>query len=399
MTWRLNPLLLCLLLSAAAPVAQADPAFRAWVVNFCREAVAQGVTAKTCDDAFRDVQAPDATVLEKAAYQPEFKAEAWEYLDARVNERAIATGREKLREHAELLQQIERETGVERQVLLAIWSMESGYGAALQDPKRLYYLPQALATLAYADSKRASYARSQLFAALKILQRGDVARSDFYGSWAGAMGHTQFIPTSYLSYSVDEDGDGKSDIWHSVPDALATAARLLQRNGWRSQEPWGYEVILPPGFNFDESTRTLAEWQHAGVKPVGGRIFPDGSRKAELRAFQGANGPAFLVMKNFFVLKAYNNADKYALAVALLADRIAGKPAPLRDWQRPYTPLTIAEAEELQRLLAAQGFYSGEIDGKIGDESRRAIQRFQASRGEPQTGYPSQEVLLTLRAR
>lgn len=355
-------------LLACAPLATAETGFQAWIASFCREAVAQGVTAGTCRSAFQGVDAPDPVVLEKAAYQPEFKTEAWEYLDARVSERAIATGQEKLREHHALLKRLERDTGVDRHVLLAIWSLESGYGAALQNPQKLHYLPRALATLAYGDSKRARYARTQLIAALKILQRGDVTRDAFYSSWAGAMGHTQFIPTSYLAYAVDADGDGKSDIWQSVPDALATAAQLLKKNGWQSGARWGYEL--------DSSGQ-----QHG----------------KEVLALQGNQGPVFVVQKNFFVVKRYNNADKYALAVLLLADRIAGKPAPRRDWQRPYTPLTVQETEELQRLLTAQGVYAGEVDGKVGDASRRAIQQFQRSRGESGNGYPSKEVLLQLR--
>jgi membrane-bound lytic murein transglycosylase B len=248
--------------------------------------------------------------------------------------------------------------------------MESGYGAALKKPDSLHYIPRALATLAYADPKRAKFARSQLIAALKILQRGDVSQNALLGSWAGAMGHTQFIPTSYLAYAVDGDGDGKSDIWQSVPDALATAAQLLKKNGWQSGEHWGYEVLQASD-----------------------------ARGNKTLALQGEKGPVFALQKNFSVVKRYNNADKYALAVLLLADRIAGKPAPQRDWVRPYTPLAMTEKEELQRLLAAKGFYSGVVDGLIGDESRKAIMRFQASRGIAQTGYPSKEVLLALRAR
>jgi membrane-bound lytic murein transglycosylase B len=245
--------------------------------------------------------------------------------------------------------------------------MESNYGAVLQDKTKLHYIPRALATLAYADPKRASYARSQLVAALKILQRGDVPQAEFLGSWAGAMGHTQFIPTSYIAYAVDFDGDGKCDIWHSVPDALATAAQLLKKNGWQSGQAWGYEVV--------------ASGNH---------------HNGELKALQGDQGPQFVMQKNFFVVKSYNNADKYALAVLLLADRIAGRPAPVKDWTRPYTPLNMSEKEELQRLLAKRGFYSGAADGLIGDESRRAIKRFQDSIHTEQTGYASKEVLQQL---
>lgn len=359
-------LIACVLWLCSWPVL-ADAGFQSWIASFCREAASQGVAARTCQQAFHGVKDIDASVLEKARYQPEFKTEAWEYIDNRVNERSIAVGREKLQEYASVLQRIERRTGVDRHVLLAIWSLETAYGAALQKPERLHYIPRALATLAYADERRSRYARTQLVAALKILQRGDVSQKALLGSWAGAMGQTQFIPTSYMAYAVDEDGDGQRDIWHSVPDALATAANLLQRNGWRRGERWGHEV------------RTAD------------------ARGQSILALQDNGGPVFAMQKNFSVLKAYNNADKYALAVGLLADRIAGLPAPSRDWVRPFTPLSMPEKEELQRLLAAHGFYSGEVDGKIGDESRRAVQQFQASRGDVQTGYPSKEVLLLLR--
>ncbi|MBP8029612.1 MAG: lytic murein transglycosylase [Pseudomonadales bacterium] len=350
--------------------AHADTGFRAWIQNFRGEAISQGVTGSVYDDAFRGVTEPDLLVLEKANYQPEFKAEVWEYLDSRVQERAITNGQVMLQQYAKELASIEKSSGVDRHVLLAIWSMESNYGAVLQDKTKLHYIPRALATLAYADPKRAKFARTQLIAALKILQRGDVEQAELLGSWAGAMGHTQFIPTSYIAYAVDFDGDGKSDIWHSVPDALATAAQLLKKNGWRSGESWGYE-ILPSNKGSGE----------------------------ELLALQADKGPVFALQKNFFVVKRYNNADKYALAVLLLSDRIAGKPAPIKDWTRPYTPLDMTEKEELQRLLAAHGFYSGVVDGVIGGESREAIKRFQASKNVEQTGYASKEVLQQLRGK
>jgi membrane-bound lytic murein transglycosylase B len=360
---------LCLLLFSAT-VTAADNSFLQWIKAFRSEAISQGVTAKEYDTAFRDVLTPDATVLEKAAYQPEFKAEVWEYMDGRIQERAISNGRAMLKQYDAVLARIERESGVSRYILLAIWSMESNYGAVLQDKSKLHYLPRALATLAYADSKRAAYARSQLIAALKILQNGDVSQAEFLGSWAGAMGHTQFIPTSYMAYAVDFDGDGKRDIWHSVPDALATAAQLLKKNGWQAGQEWGYELIPP-----------------------------ENSNGKKLLALQGDKGPVFVLQKNFTVIKRYNNADKYALAVALLADRIAGKPDLKQDWVRPYTPINMTEKETLQQLLTQQGFYSGVIDGMIGGESRIAIKKFQASVGAEETGYPSKEVLQSLQKK
>lgn len=222
-------ILLALLCIPAQSRAEGDQGFQAWIRSFRAEALAQGVRSDTYDRAFRDVITQDTVALEKAHYQPEFRAEAWEYMDNRVQERSINIGREMLRQYSDVLQAIEQSSGVSRYVLLAIWSMESSYGAALKKTDSLHYIPRALATLAYADLKREKFARSQLIAALKILQRGDVSQAELFGSWAGAMGHTQFIPTSYLAYAVDGDGDGKSDIWQSVPDALATAANLLKK--------------------------------------------------------------------------------------------------------------------------------------------------------------------------
>jgi len=357
-------------LSVFGQGARADEGFSAWLQSFRAEAIRQGVSARVYDQAFADVTEPDALVLEKANFQPEFKTDAWEYMDSRVQERAIQNGQAMLRQYAKELASIERSSGVDRHVLLAIWSMESSYGEVLKDPSRLHYIPLALATLAYADPKREKFGRTQLIAVLKILQAGDVSQKNLLGSWAGAMGHTQFIPTSYVAYAVDFDGDGKRDIWNSVPDALATAAQLLKKNGWQPGQEWGHEVLSA-----------------------------DKEPGAEVIALQGDLGPQFAVQKNFFVVKRYNNADKYALAVLLLSDRIAGKPAPLKDWKRPYTPLTMAEKEELQRLLAEKGFYTGVVDGLIGAETRKSIKRYQEFSGVEQTGYPSKEVLQMLRNR
>lgn len=383
---------------ATTPV-KADAGFQQWIRDFRSVAVSNGVDGGVYDRAFANVRTPDQEVLRKARFQPEFRDEAWQYIDSRVNERTIANGQKMLRQHGRLLDRIERSTGVSKHIILAIWSMESSYGEALKDPGRLHYVPRALATLAYADRRRAKFARNQLIAALKIAQRGDVRIDGLTGSWAGAMGHTQFIPTSYKAYAVDGDGDGRRDIWNSVPDALYTAANLLRQNGWRSGETWGYEVVLPAGRKFPGGSLTLAEWQRMGVVRANGKAFPRPGQKAELKVLQGRDGPAFLMIRNFFVIKRYNNADKYALGVGLLADQIAGFPPPRRDWTRPFTRLSVAESEELQLRLKRQGFYDGDVDGKIGPISRSAIKAFQANAGLPQDGYASMEVLNVLRQR
>ncbi len=387
--------MLCLALISRP--ALADAGFQHWIAGFRATAAANGISGSTFDRAFRGVTDPDPEVLEKANYQPEFTSPPWQYFDNRVNERTISTGREMARKWKPWLDRIEQRFGVDRTVLLAIWSMETNYGEALKDDTIMRNAVRSLATLAYADKRRAKFARTQLLAALKILQSGDIDVSHLTGSWAGALGHTQFIPTSYQAYAVDMDGDGRRDIWNSVPDALATAANLLARNGWRSGETWGYEVVLPAGRKFPGGTMSLARWANIGVVRANGKPFPRPSDTAELKVPDGRGGPAFLMTKNFFVIKRYNNADTYAIAVGLLADEIAGFGGLVRDWDRPFTRLTSDETEELQKRLAALGYYDGEIDGRIGSGSRAAIMAFQARAGLTQDGHPSKEVLTTLR--
>jgi membrane-bound lytic murein transglycosylase B len=380
----------------AADNAFADAGFRQWIQSFRGTAGGSGVSASTFDRAFRGVTDIDPEVLEKARYQPEFTAPVWDYFDNRVHENSIAVGRQMAREWKPWLDRIEKAYGVDRHILLAIWSMESNYGEILKNDKVMRNVVRSLATLAYADKKRAKFARTQLIAALKILQKGDIDESHLTGSWAGAMGHTQFIPTSYQAYAVDVDGNGKRDIWNSVPDALATAANLLRKNGWQSGKTWGYEVSLPSG-KLPGGSLTLSKWESLGVRRASGKAFRNGADKAELKVPDGRAGPAFLASKNFFVLKAYNNADKYALAVGLLADEIAGYGGLVRDWNRPFTKLSFVEKQELQKRLSAHGYYDGKFDGKIGDGSRKAIKAFQAQAGLTQDGHPSMEVLSRLR--
>ena len=386
------------LLYAPVPAA-ADAGFQRWVASFRTTAAASGVSGSTFDRAFRNVTAPDLEVLEKARYQPEFTAPVWDYFDNRVNEQSIAVGREMARKWKPWLDRIEARYGVDRHILLAIWSMESNYGEILKNESVMRNVVRSLATLAYADKRRAKFARTQLISALKILQRGDIDESHLTGSWAGAMGHTQFIPTSYQAYAVDFDANGRRDIWNSVPDALATAANLLRKNGWQTGKTWGYEVNLPGGRKFPGGKMSLAKWESIGVVRPSGKGFPRGSDAAELKAPDGRSGPAFLVTKNFSVLKRYNNADKYALAVGLLADEIAGYGGLAQDWNRPFTKLSFEERQELQKRLSMHGYYDGKLDGKIGAASRAAIMAYQTQTGLTADGHPSLEVLSTLRNR
>ena len=390
---------LLIFLLAGVDVARADAGFQRWIADFRKVATAKGVTPGVFDRAFRGITEPDPEVLQKASFQPEFKAAVWDYIDGRVNERAIGTGRQMARDWKPWLDHIEQTFGVPRTVLLAIWSVETNYGKILENPGSVRSTVRSLATLGYADSRRSKWASGQLVAALKILQTGDIDVGHLTGSWAGAMGHTQFIPTSYQAFAVDIDRDGRRDIWGSVPDALASAANLLAKGGWQAGKTWGYEVVLPAGRKFPSGSLTLDQWAAMGVMRANGKPFPRGADKAELKLLDGPTGPAFLMTKNFFVLKKYNNADTYALAVGLLADQIAGYGGLVRDWNRPYTRLTSDESEELQQRLSALGYYEGKIDGLIGEGSRTAIRAFQAQAGLTQDGHPSKEVLTNLRRR
>ncbi|GAA5098800.1 lytic murein transglycosylase [Bartonella acomydis] len=389
--------LFCIFCIFSTSFLYADSGFKLWIKEFKKTALANNISSSTFDIAFKGVNAIDPEVLKRAAYQPEFVDFSWNYFDNRVHDIAIVEGQHQAQKWKKWLPQIEKRFGVDRNILLAIWSMESNYGKILANKAVMRDTIRSLATLAYADKKRAKYAHAQLIAAMKILQRNEITRTQLTGSWAGAMGHTQFIPSSYLAYAIDMDGDGRRDIWTSIPDALATAANLLHMNGWQPQLPWGVEVKLPKGKNFSENWHSFEEWTKLGIKQANGQPLPSSSEQAILKYPDGPEGPLFLVTKNFFVLKRYNNADRYAFAVALLANRIAGRPGLVQDWQRPFQPLNFRERKELQSRLATLGYYKGEIDGKIGIVSQKAIKAFQLHYGLTANGYPTHEVLSLLR--
>ena len=387
-----------LAMSLAPLSAHADAGFRQWIDQFYATAAKSGISKATYQKAFAGVTEPDPEALQKANFQPEFTSKIWDYLDSRVNPYTVRIGKEMKMKHASTLNAIERHFNVDKNIILAIWSMESNYGAALENPERLHNVPRALATLAYADPKRGKFGRTQLIAALKILQNGDVTPKQLTGSWAGAMGHTQFIPTSYLLYAIDADGNGKRDIWHSVPDALATAANLLGKNGWEPGKTWGYEAAVPNGgARYEGQTKSIAEWSKLGFKRPNGKGFPRGTDRAQLKMQGGDNGPGFLMMKNFFTIKKYNASDSYALAVGLLADEIAGFGGMQQSWPRPEHTLDIKEKFELQTRMKALGYYDGEIDGNFGSGSKAAISVIQSRMGMENDGEPSRRLLKALR--
>lgn len=393
-------LLLALSPALSLPAAAADAQFVAWIKGFWPAARQAGISSATYNAAFAGITEPDTEVLRLNVKQPEFTKSVGEYLASAVSDQRVENGRAMMAKWKPWLDRIYARFGVEPQIVVAIWGVETSYGAVLENPKIVRSVIRSLATLGYAGGARAKFGQEQLLAALKILENHDVAPRGLTGSWAGAMGHTQFIPTSFLQYGVDMDGDGHPNIWTSVPDALATTANLLARNGWQRGATWGYEAELPRGFNLalaDEKTwRPVSEWAKLGVRRTGGRAFPRGGDKAKLILPAGARGPAFLILPNFEVIKRYNNSTSYALAVGYLADRIAGVPPFRTPWPTDAHPLSRTQIVELQQALAARGYPVGQVDGKIGPGTRDAVRAFQMAAGLPPDGYPTQELLVLL---
>lgn len=392
--------MLILFVSAGQGMAQSEAGFQKWIRNFWPTARSAGITAQTYNAAFAGAKY-DSSIIRRASNQPEFVKPIWSYLDGAVSEARIKNGRKMKRKHAALLRQLEQRFGVDQHILLAIWGMESAYGAIFGNKKLIKPTIQSLATLAYADKRRSKFGRQQLLAALKILQNGDVAASNMNGSWAGAMGHTQFIPTTYLAKAVDFDGDGRRNIWTSVPDALASSANLLATAGWETAKTWGYEVKLPKKFAFEladgKVTKSLAQWEALGVKRAHGNAFPRPTDQARLIIPAGYRGPAFLMLKNFRVIKRYNNADAYALGVGHLADRIRGGGGFSGAWPRGDRMLTRTERKEVQTLLNRIGYDTGGVDGRLGSKSKAAIRHWQKRTGRIPDGFASGYLLEALR--
>jgi len=377
-------------LSAPPVEGQADATalqrgFARWVERFRASAGAAGIGEATLRAAFDDIQYLPQ-VVERDRAQPEFTRTVWDYLDRAVTPRRITQGQEMLRQFRAEIDAAAARHGVPAGILVAIWGMESNYGGNYGDIPTV----DALATLGF-DGRREDWARGQLLAALKILQSGDIERARMVGSWAGAMGQTQFLPSSFLAYAVDGDGDGRRDIWGSVADVMGSTANFLARSGWQAGQPWGAEVMLPAGFDPGRADGALrqsaASWAAEGVRPLGRAALPAFDEAALLMP-AGARGPAFLVGPNFRAILRYNNSTSYALAVGLLAQRLAGGPGVLAPWPRELQALTRAQLIELQTALNQRGFDSGAPDGVMGPATRDAIRRYQRSIGLPADGYP-----------
>ncbi|MGB0505702.1 MAG: lytic murein transglycosylase [Pikeienuella sp.] len=369
--------------------------FADWQAAFRIKALGEGILPKTFDNAFQGVSLNE-TVMRLDSKQPEFSRPVWEYLDSAASPSRIKDGQEKAAEHDRMLRLIATAYGVDAKIILAIWGLESAYGHNYGSIPVI----ESLATLAF-EGRRRVFAEEQLLVALRILQSGDVSPSRMVGSWAGAMGHTQFIPTSYQQYAQDFDGDGRRDVWSKDPgDALASTANYLARFGWRAEEPWGVEIRLPEGFDYrlaDQAIRRpVADWRAMGVTALTGELPDHGETAILLPA--GARGPAFAVFHNFRVIKRYNNSTFYAMGVALLGDRIKGGGQITAEWPRGDRTLSRTEKKEMQQLLTSLGHDTGGADGLIGPNSRKAIRSFQAARGMTPDGYADAKFLDKVRA-
>ena len=368
-----------------------EAGFQTWVASFRPRALAAGISPQVFDGAMGQAHfMPSLIALDRK--QSEFSKPIWDYLDGAIGTR-VGTGRSKAAQYASTLAAIEARYGVPREIVLAVWGMESNFGAGRGSTP----IVPALATLAY-DGRRGEFFAGELVAALRIIQAGDVDSAHMVGSWAGAMGHTQFMPSSFLSHAVDFNGDGRRDIWSDDPtDALASTAHYLRQNGWQPGQPWGAEVILPSGFDYNQVSKSVeksgSQWTAMGVRTAGGRPVPSGA----IIAPAGARGPAFLITQNFRAILKYNASDSYALAVSFLGDAIAGRPGIQGAWPRGDRTLSNSEKAEIQRLLMARGFDTGGADGKLGAKSVEAVKGFQRSRGMVPDGYADANLLALLR--
>lgn len=388
----MRALILALPFVLAAPAAFAN--FDSCVAGLRSAAAAKGVSGATFDRAMAGVT-PDMKIIEAMNNQPEFKTPIWDYLGTLVDDEKVAEGRAMLRQHASTLAAAESRFGVDRHTIVAVWGVESDFGKA----KGRWPLVQALATGACLAPRRNAFFRGELISTLQIVQRGDVRADRLVGSWAGAFGHTQFIPSTYLRLGVDGDGDGRRDLVDSIPDALHSTANFMDKAGWVTGATWGYEVKVPrsySGATGRNPKRPVSHWAGQGIVKFDGSAL-NGTGNAGLLMPAGRNGPAFLVFKNYDAAFSYNGADSYALAISLLSDRLRGRPGVQGQWPTDDLPLSREQRRELQRLLIARGYNVGEPDGAVGSLTRAAIKDVEGKIGMEPTGRPGEKVLRALK--
>lgn len=384
---------LALVASLASLPARAD--FQSCLAGLRSAAAAKGVSTATFDRAMAGIE-PDMKVIELMNNQPEFKTPIWDYLGTLVDDEKVAEGRAMLRQHAATLAAAEQRFGVDRHTIVAVWGVESDFGKA----RGRMPLVQALSTGACLAPRRNAFFKGELIATLQIIQRGDVRPERLMGSWAGAFGHTQFIPSTYLRLAVDGDGDGRRDLVDSIPDALHSTANFMDKAGWVTGASWGYEVRVPDGYSGPTGRnpkQPVSSWAARGITRIDGSPLSGGGA-AGLLMPAGRNGPAFLVFKNYDAAYSYNGADSYALAISLLSDRLRGRSGVQAAWPTDDLPLSREQRRELQRLLIARGFDVGEPDGAVGSLTRAAIKQIEAKLGLPQTGRPGEKVLRALKS-
>ena len=381
--------ILLLLPALPEPAVADERAFKAFIKEIKQEAKKDGIERKHLKALDRLI--PDPEVQRLAARQPEYVKPIWAYLTHMVTEERLRLGRKELQSRGAFLDGLEEKYGVPRGILIAIWGVETNYGGN----KGSFSVLRSLATLGY-QGKRADFGRQQLLYALRILQSGDVTLADFKGSWAGAMGHTQFIPTTYADYAADGTGDGIKNIWTEPRDALASSAYYLKRMGWQKGLAWGFEVSVPGDFNFAEAriknTKTPAYWRDKGVTAIG-RDIDDDLGEVSIFAPAGLRGPVFMLTKNFRVLLRYNTAPAYALAVGHLSQRFFGAAPFARDWPQADRPLLPEEIAELQRRLRKAGYDTGDIDGVLGRQTIAAVRDYQKDRGLAADGFATPGLL------
>ncbi|MBB5054433.1 lytic murein transglycosylase [Afipia massiliensis] len=367
------------------------------VAGFWPEAHRRGVSQASFQRFTADLS-PDLRIMDLMDSQPEFTKAVWDYLDILVTDARLARGREVLAQHAATFAAVEKAYGVDRYIIAAIWGIESNYSTQGGDRSVL----NSTATLA-CIGRRQGYFKDEFLAALEILHHGDLTPQQLRGSWAGAFGATQFMPTAFKRFAVDFDRDGKRNVVDDVPDIIASTAAKFKKDNWQQGQTWGYEVEVPQGFNYLHADRaksyTIGQWEQLGVRRAGGKPFPRNSDKAFLLAPAGADGPGFLMLGNFRSIMRYNPSEAYALAIGHFADRLRGGGPFLQEWPRQERVLSRTERLELQQLLAQRGFYRGEPDGNLGGETRNALRSFQASIGAPADGFASSGVLDRLRRR
>ncbi len=382
-------------LMTAAAIREAAANFDNCVASMLPDAQRRGVSQQNFARFTADL-APDLRIMDLMDSQPEFTKAIWDYLDILVNDNRLATGREILARYKPQFDAVEKAYGVDRTIIASIWGIESNYSTQMGDRSVL----NSTATLA-CIGRRQKYFRDEFLVTLEILHRGDLRPEQMRGSWAGAFGPTQFMPTAFKRYAVDADGDGRRDVVDNPFDLIASTANNLKKDGWQSGATWGYEVAVPQGFNYMLADRaramTIAQWEHLGLTRPNGQRFPNGAEKAYLLAPAGAEGPGFLMLQNFRVIMKYNPAEAYAMAIGHFADRLRGGVPFVQPWPRQERVLSRTERLELQQLLAQRGFYRGTPDGQLGGQTREALRGFQASIGAPADGFASSDVLERLR--